>query len=86
MSYSRWGYSIWYTYWEVSDSIYKDDQIFSVDCRIHFSYAELRDDMEKCLEKVESLGGKDVTDLDLEELKLYMKRFMRDVENDKDLK
>ncbi|MFW6130507.1 MAG: hypothetical protein ACOC56_04915 [Atribacterota bacterium] len=93
MSYSRWSNSRWYTYWEISDSIHRDNQSFNIDCCMHFSYSELKDNIDKCLEEVKNyieerdLEGDSVpTDLELEELGIYMKRFMKDVENDEDLK
>lgn len=55
MNYSRWTTSIWQTFWSAeSDDLYKDNQIFEI-CdleNIRFSYAELKDSIDDCLEKV----------------------------------
>lgn len=52
MSYSRWSNSRWYTYWHAIDSKYADEQILSVDCDFTFSYLELKEDVEACIQRV----------------------------------
>lgn len=57
MSYSRWSNSIWYTFWSSCspNDIFKKDQIFEI-CDfdgIQFSYEELKEDIEGCLQKVQ---------------------------------
>ena len=45
MAYSRWGRSIWYTYWAVGDSIQKQDQCFEI-CDFpsyRITYGELKE-------------------------------------------
>ena len=56
MSYSRWTSSIWYTFWSSSspNDIFKKDQIFEI-CDydgLEFTYQELKEDLEGCLEQV----------------------------------
>lgn len=96
MSYSRFLSSYWYTYWQVSyvgDSNkvnnVKDEQTFSVDCEELYTYRQLKDDMEGCirktLERVKVKNSVQPSDVDIEELKDCMQRFIKDVEEDKDL-
>ena len=52
MSYSRWCDSRWYTFWCSGDSKAKESQLFAI-CPYHvFSYQELTDDLEGCLDTV----------------------------------
>lgn len=55
MNYSRFTTSVWQTFWSAdSDNIYRDNQIFEI-CDIDnivFSYAEMKDSMEDCIQKV----------------------------------
>ena len=55
MNYSNFRTSVWQTFWSAeSDDVYKDNQIFEI-CdldNIRFTYAELKDSIEDCLEKV----------------------------------
>lgn len=56
MSYSRWSNSIWYTFWSDNspNHIFKKDQIFEI-CDldgIYFTYEELKEDIDGCLQKV----------------------------------
>ncbi len=93
MSYSRWGSrgsGYWYTYWCVSDSEERNKQLFDICTVARFTYKQLVDDIDKCLEDVRGLivkrKEKQETDQKLlDELKVYMLEFMDDVKNDKDL-
>jgi hypothetical protein len=104
MSYSRWSNGYWYCFYSPSSGDTKDTQLFEI-CDIGhpmiFSYKELTEDIDGCLEKVkeEHNTAKTITfgdgTLDIEpikieqtyldELKIYMKRFIQDVENDMEL-
>lgn len=90
MAYSRWGSSIWYTYWLASTETKKQKQCFIINGgfgqpSITFTYEELSSDIEKCLNKAiknESkmlAEKKKVTNEEREELKEYMLRFIQDV-------
>lgn len=79
MSYSRWSSSHWYTFWCVQpggQQETRNNARFEICSLTNFSAKELRDDMDKCLEKVADLDP----DGCLDELKLYMKRFLADVD------
>ena len=95
MSYSRWSNSVWYTYDSSSlDNNIRDDQCFTICTVASFTYKELKEDMEKCLNVAchkqcltdngydESLKP---TPEEREELNGYMLRFIKYVENNKDL-
>lgn len=78
MSYSRWSDSFWYTYWAVGDEDDSmDEQVFQICLEDHFTYRELKDNMERCVQTVANTGAGPE---ELEELRGYMRRFMRDVE------
>lgn len=61
MAYSRWGKSIWYTYWAVGDSIQKQDQCFEI-CDFpsyRISYGELKEKgIKEVLEGVKAFYNK----------------------------
>lgn len=88
MSYSRWGSSFWYSYWQSTDSVNKKDQNFVADDSV-FTYAEIEEDINKCLDSaiehnvdnsVCEIERKDLRD----ELMKYMANFILDVNLDKD--
>lgn len=81
MSYSRWCGSRWYTYWSCQNPATENRQtaIFDVDCEFKFSSKELREDMDGCIKVVSDKYG-NVSDEEKEELKEYMRRFIRDVD------
>ena len=101
MSYSRWSNSKWYTFWASffeDDSIKRIDQIFRICTVRSFTYKELKEDIDKCIvltkeairesEKRDDLFSYELesySNEDFEELKIYMKEFMKDVEEDSDL-
>ena len=88
MAYSRWGgkgSGYWYTYWRYIENTNKQKEIFEISCLISFTYKELKEDIEKCLDIV---YDKDLIKKDfftsknlLNELKIYMVKFLNDVEN-----
>lgn len=82
MSYSRWGNSIWYTFWNsASSGSSKDEQIlslwYSMDKIIDWTYSEL---IEITIEDIQRRY-----DCDLEESQeamIYINRFIDDVKNE----
>jgi hypothetical protein len=62
MSYSRWSNSIWYTFWSGSSKEGKDNQVFEIcdiACTHNFTYKELKEDMDACIEKVATEDAED---------------------------
>lgn len=51
MSYSRWSNSLWYTYWSSTSSNTINDQVFEICGVTSFTYKEIIDDIEKCLDR-----------------------------------
>ena len=86
MPYSRWIHSYWYTFWVVSNSELKEEQIFDVCTVKAFTYQELTADIDNCLLKVKNSIEEEVknkpTDADYEELRGYMKKFIKDVDKE----
>lgn len=62
MSYSRWGDSRFYTFWTGNSKI-RDEQIFdimfSMGRELTFTFKELREDMNGCLDKCEEFLSKE---------------------------
>ncbi len=89
MSYSRWSNSYWYTFWcDNGLGLGKEDRDTASFCicrfmekDIIFSSKELRDDLEKCLEKVRSLEPR-AKEHEIQELSIYMERFLLDVDEE----
>jgi len=100
MSYSRWGNSVWYTYWCSTESKKRDDQLFDI-CGTHaFTYGELKTrGIDGCIEKLKDIiteknneenkmkqenmfVGHNYTTEEYEELKGYIREFMKDVEDE----
>jgi hypothetical protein len=81
MSYSRWGSSVWYTYWCVSNSDKRDDQIFDICSVTNFTYGALKKDLIRCLCKIR-IFCPEASEEEIEELEKYMLRFIADVESD----
>ena len=81
MSYSRWFDSRYYTYWDASLSgKFKNNQYFTVMAAgtFSFSYKNLNNNIEKCLDIFEKEEGFD-SPAYREELKEYMKNFIDDM-------
>lgn len=51
MSYSRWSNSRFYTYWHSTDSNKRSEQSFCICGTISFTYQQLCDNIEECVEK-----------------------------------
>lgn len=84
MSYSRWGGSYWYTFW---DSVTDSFEICGIK---NIGYFSLKNDIDGCinslryqLEKIDKdkLSGLP-TEEEYQELKLYMLRFIKDFEEE----
>lgn len=87
MSYSRWGSrgsGHWYTYWHThpqNEIETRDSAIFDICAVMQFSAKELRENIDKCIEKVSTLD-KMATEEKLEELKIYIREFLIDVDKE----
>ena len=79
MSYSRWGSSRWYTFWCASDAKKRADEVFDICAEKSFTYGELLEDIDSCIEVIRS-GDKKCTEAELEELKGYMENFIADIQ------
>jgi len=88
MSYSRWSNSCWYTYYCVTYSDKRDDQIFMVCAITSFTYGELKKDLSECINKVQKMTrkikspAKNYTKKEFDELKGYILEFIDDIEHD----
>ena len=90
MSYSRWSYSLWYTFWASNDGflnqVLKNRQRFEVCSVASFSYAEIKDSLIKCLIKCEEVSEKQftpsrkITSVEERELQGYMLEFLYDMD------
>jgi hypothetical protein len=84
MSYSRWSRSFWYCFWSSSSESYKkDDQLFDICAVKVFTYKELKTDINSCLKKVKRKTK--CSKAEIEELRGYMKEFIKDVRTDPEL-
>ena len=80
MSYSRWGNSYWYTYWHVytgEDVENRNNAILDICCVMSFTADQIRKNINLCLGLVKEKEPKG----DIEELRIYMKRFLNDVDD-----
>lgn len=85
MSYSRWGASVWYTYWcsrPGKSWENRNNATFSICGVCDFEAARMRKDIEGCLDEAMQKAGPERTASEREELRGYMKEFLADV-NDK---
>jgi hypothetical protein len=95
MSYSRWGSSVWYTYWcahgGASADDKRDEQLFDICTVKMFTYKELKDDIDGCIDKVREIvdtanatneGSTQITADEYKELQGYMESFMADIEKE----
>lgn len=81
MAYSRWGGSMWHTYWACQDEKTENREtvLFEICGIATFTAAELRADEDGCLEQARLAESPCDAD-DLEELRGYMHEFLRDVD------
>ena len=80
MSYSRWGYSVWYTFWNGAGSgKSKDEQVlslwYSMDKTIDWMYSDL---LNVAVEDIQRRYGCDIEDA--QEAMTYINRFIKDVD------
>lgn len=86
MSYSRFSNSEWYTFWCVPDegvTENRDNAKFEICPFTTFTASELRNDIEGCLNVVREMelySGGNPSELDMDELRVYMLRFLKDVD------
>ena len=86
MSYSRWGNSYWYTFWHTQDETTENYDtatfcICSFKKDITFTAKQLREQLERCIDTVR-IKDRRASKEELEELKIYMNKFLIDVEKD----
>lgn len=80
MSYSRWGSSCWYTYWLAQEKEDYDTATFCICGLTEFTAKQLRNDLNGCIKKVKVMDKK-ADELDIDELIIYIKRFLKDVDD-----
>lgn len=80
MAYSRWSTSTWYTYWNVGSGRRKREQIFTICGVDSFTYYFLTHHRKAALSIVEALYC--CCEEELEELSVYMDRFVMDVDRE----
>ena len=82
MSYSRWNYSVWYTFWNGANSgKSKDEQIlslwYSMDKTIDWEYDDLLEVTAKDIQKCYNCEIEDA-----EEAMTYINEFIKDVDKE----
>ncbi len=83
MSYSRWGASRWYTFWANQENENRDTALFEACPVAEFTAAELRADIQQCIDvakQAEQTRFGDVSSEECEELRGYMTEFLADVD------
>lgn len=93
MAYSRWGNSVWYTYWQNTRNPHRNKQLFAVclgdiehlgapwDVTVEYAVLKKNPDafIQQVRETVEKVGVFR-TDDEYNELKGYIKRFLQNVQ------
>ena len=82
MSYSRWNYSVWYTFWNGANSgKSKDEQIlslwYSMDKTIDWEYDDL---LEVTVKDIQKFYNCEIEDA--EEAMTYINEFIKDVDKE----
>ena len=82
MSYSRWGYSVWYTFWNsASSGKSKDEQVlslwYSMDKTIDWVYTNLLDVTAKDIQRRYNCENEDA-----EEAMTYVNEFIKAVDEE----
>lgn len=84
MSYSRWGESRFYCYWAASEGLTKEKEVFEICGLTNFTYKELKNHMNDCLDAAIELEEQDalhhVTPAEKEGLRDCMVKFIEDIE------
>jgi len=79
MSYSRWSYSVWYSFWNGNDAETKEEQImslwFSLDKTIDWTYSDL---LNVTAEDIQRRYNCEIEDA--QEAMDYVNRFIKDVD------
>lgn len=87
MSYSRWGSrgsGHWYTYWSVCPKgriETRDNALFNICSVAIFTSKDLRENIELCL-KVVSKKDPSADKEKLDELKIYIAEFLKDIDDE----
>ncbi len=97
MAYSRWTNSVWYTFGTSKDGCgrpqKRSDWYFKIFCDSletigGFSYDELKNDIDKCIQAVKNDVNPNIkpsiTEKEIAELKTYMLEFVEEIEKDED--
>ena len=87
MSYSRWGDSVWYTYWTCGpDDEDRDTATLVVSTASESAWLtakDIRDNIADCLRRVQEINiGVNLTAADMHELAGYMIEFLDDVDEE----
>lgn len=84
MSYSRWLFSDFYTYWASSKGAGRDEQIFMLHMDLvdtyEISYREVKEYLEDREGRLAFQDRFDLTDRETDELLGYMEEFVKDVD------
>ena len=85
MNYSRWLTSYWYTYWQVAPEGTEENRDTALFCicnlggdNIVLTAKELREDLDGCIKHIAKRDGH-ASLVELNELTVYMDRFIEDV-------
>jgi len=97
MAYSRWTNSVWYTFGTSKDGCgqpeKRSDWYFKIFCDSletigGFSYDELKNDIDKCIQAIKNDVNPNIkpliTEKEITELKTYMLEFIEEIEKDED--
>jgi hypothetical protein len=90
LEYSRWLNSRFYTFWSVTKSKKKKDQVFSICDLVDVTFEELEDNFDGVFEKIIEMENENnpddkVTAWESAELKSYILHFMHDVDSDEEI-
>ena len=81
MSYSRWSYSVWYTFWNANGGEEKSDQVlslwYSMDKTVDWLYSDL---INVTAEDIQKRYNCDIEDA--QEAMMYIGMFIKDVEKE----
>jgi hypothetical protein len=71
---------MWYTYWSGGEYT-KNSQTFTICGGKTFTYKELKYNLDLCMHEVKLDEGPHALEEDIEELKVYVNRFLHDMDN-----
>lgn len=84
ITYSKWhkhGSNYWYTFWFTLALETRDNTCFVIADVTYFSAKQLRDDMDGCISEIISIDPL-VDKIKINELRIYMKEFLQDIDNE----